>query len=208
MQELVAFWRHCGLITGQRTPPSPQWPNPKAEVRGLEMTAYLKNRLQVIETGFDRLNKSRLIGITRWKEAALTFETEPSASDTPLPQSLLDELHILWQGREGWDPEEVEDKMIARISQWRRFKHQQRLEDRLGSFPQLGSDADADGMVQKAGSPGSPGCSRQEYLSGDSVTSTIMTSEGTRQPRGKLRVRALSAQDKIYDGRGPGNLAR
>ncbi|KAL9101264.1 MAG: hypothetical protein Q9163_003462 [Psora crenata] len=29
MQELVGFWADCGAITGQRTPPSPQWPDPK-----------------------------------------------------------------------------------------------------------------------------------------------------------------------------------
>ena len=68
MQELVTFWRDCGLITGQRTPPSPQWPDPKANVRGLTMPPYLKDRLDAIETEFGRLTdkgkRLRLIEIS------------------------------------------------------------------------------------------------------------------------------------------------
>lgn len=31
MQTLVTFWRHCGLVTGQRTPPSCWWQDPKGQ---------------------------------------------------------------------------------------------------------------------------------------------------------------------------------
>ena len=35
MQTLVTFWRDCGLVSGQRTPPSSWWQDPKAKVKRL-----------------------------------------------------------------------------------------------------------------------------------------------------------------------------
>lgn len=146
MQELVTFWRDCGLITGQRTPHSPQWPDPKAKVRGLEMPPYLKDRLDAIETEFGRLTdkgkRLTLIEISRWKEAILNSETEPTPSDTPLPQLLLNELDVVWQGRDWLELEETEDSMITRISQWRKSEGRQRCEEGPQASPQLVGDSE------------------------------------------------------------------
>ena len=98
MQTLIAFWRDCGLVTGQRTPPS-CYPDPKAKVRQLPMPQYLEERLDAIKKEFgyftDKGKKLRMIEISRWKEAIINSDSEPTASNTPLPQSLLDELDIV-----------------------------------------------------------------------------------------------------------------
>ena len=89
-------------------PLSPLWLDLKAKVRGLEMLPSLKDRLGAIETEFGRLTDKgktlKLIEISRWKEAILNSETEPTAYDTPLPQSLLDDLDAVWQGRDWLEP--------------------------------------------------------------------------------------------------------
>lgn len=101
MQLLVTFWRDCGLVTGQRTPPSPEWPDPKAKLCGLDRPQYLRDRLQAMSIEYeqiqdrDKYEKSQFIEITRWKEAILNANSEPSASDTAFPQSLMDELSIV-----------------------------------------------------------------------------------------------------------------
>jgi hypothetical protein len=56
MQELVAFWRNCGLVTEQRTLPLPWWllswsRNPEARAPVL-WPPYLNKMLGAIETEF------------------------------------------------------------------------------------------------------------------------------------------------------------
>ena len=45
MQKLFSFWKECGLVTGTRTPPSPQWPDPMAKLRDMRWPPYLVERL-------------------------------------------------------------------------------------------------------------------------------------------------------------------
>jgi hypothetical protein len=53
----------------------------------------LKERLDAIKAEFgyftDKGEKLRMIEISRWMEAIINSDSEPTASDTPLPQSLL-----------------------------------------------------------------------------------------------------------------------
>ena len=186
MQELIAFWRECGLITGQRTPLSPLWPDPKAKVRGLEMPPYLKDRLGAIETEFGRLTDKgktlRLIEISRWKEAILNSETEPTAYDTPLPQSLLDDLDVVWQGRDWLEPEETEDELMARMNQWRKSKHSQHCEDGPRASPRLVSDVDSEEQVRKA----STVCSGHKNLFRGRTSDSVMVPGEMRPIRERL----------------------
>ncbi|KAF2184523.1 hypothetical protein K469DRAFT_780819 [Zopfia rhizophila CBS 207.26] len=48
MQTLLAFWRDCGLVTGQRTPPSSRWHDPKAKVERLPKPQYLKEKQSLV----------------------------------------------------------------------------------------------------------------------------------------------------------------
>ena len=165
MQELVVFWRECGLITGQRTPLLPHWPDPHAKLRGLEMPRYLKDRLAAIEEEFgrweDKGSMLRRIEISRWKEAVLHSETEPTAPNTPLPQSLLDDLAIMWQEGDWLDREATEDEMVWRFNQWRKSKHGQHCEDGPRASSQLVSDVDSEQKLRNAGTA----CSGRENLS-------------------------------------------
>lgn len=124
MQELVAFWRDCGLITGTRTPPSPQWPDPKAKLRGLYGPDYLWPRLEAIqlEFGYSTEGEKRtIIERARWKEAVLNTDVDPMASELPLTQPLLQKLEVIWKGYESFiDQEYVEDAMIDVLGRWRR----------------------------------------------------------------------------------------
>ncbi len=52
MQALVAFWKDCGLVTGQRTPPSPELPDPKAKLRGVPWPQYLKDKIKTCRIAF------------------------------------------------------------------------------------------------------------------------------------------------------------
>ncbi|KAA6412972.1 MAG: hypothetical protein FRX48_02715 [Lasallia pustulata] len=128
MQLLLTFWRDCGLITGQRTPPSPQWPDPMSKLRGLEWPQYVADRLLALSAGYHeheswaKFKTNQYIEITRWKEAILNASSEPSASDTPFPQSLMDELAVVWQEDRKFPPDEIEDDMITKIAQWRESK--------------------------------------------------------------------------------------
>lgn len=116
MQLLVTFWRDCGLITGQRLPPSPQWPDSNARIRGLDQPQYLKDRLRALSTESrqtqdqDKYKKSQFIELTRLKEALLNTSTEPSGSDPPFPQTLMDELDIVWQSYNTLEPDEQRTK--------------------------------------------------------------------------------------------------
>lgn len=161
MQVLVTFWRNCGLVTGQRTPPSPPWPDPKAKLRGLLRPQYVKDRLEALSMEYQRhkdwneYKKNRFIELTRWKEAVLNASSEPSASDTPFPQSLMDELGLVWQGYDNFEPEETEDEMIMKIAQWRKSK----CSNSHQSCPQAkSSNGSIETTSGKAGSRNSAGC--------------------------------------------------
>lgn len=52
MQALATFRRDCGLVTGQRSPPSSWWQDPKAKVKRLSKPQYLTDRLDAIKTEF------------------------------------------------------------------------------------------------------------------------------------------------------------
>ncbi len=110
------------------------------------MPLYLKKWLDVIETKFGRLTdkgkRLRLIEISCWKKAILNSETESIASDTHLPQLLLNELNVVWQGRDWLKLKETEDSMIARISQWRKSEQRQGCEEGPQALPQLVSDSE------------------------------------------------------------------
>ncbi|TAQ90810.1 hypothetical protein B7494_g883 [Chlorociboria aeruginascens] len=188
MQELVAFWRECGLITGQRTPPlSSLWPDPMAKVRRLEMPPYLKDRLSAIEMKFglltDRGKMLRLIEISRWKEAIINSETEPTAYDTPLPQSLLDELDVFWRhGCHLLFDEDIQDEMIARIKQWRKSKNGQHCEERPRTSPRFVSDVDPEEQVRNA----STVCSGHKNLFRETISDSAIVPGEMRPIRGRL----------------------
>jgi hypothetical protein len=199
MQELITFfWRDCA----QRTPPS-YYPDPKAKVRRLPMPQYLEERLDAITAEFgyftDKGEKLRMIEISQWMEAIINSDSEPTASDTPLPQSLLDELDIVWQERNWLDGDDTEDEMIARIREWRKSKLEQR------ASPQLGPDA-----CQELGSSES---SMQEISLQENALGSILTPEASPQLDEKLsrgaycrsrksRTKITMAEDqKIWQGR-------
>ena len=187
MQALLAFWRNCGLVTGQRTPPSSWWQDPKAKVKRLPKPQYLDNGLDAIKTAFgyftDKGKKLRMIETSRWIEAMINGDSDPTAADTPLPPSLLDELDIVWRDRDWLDHDDTEDEMIARIRRWRNSKHQQRLEKRLRASPQLSLDI---GLEEPARKARSPVCSGQKNLLPNSASGSVMAPEETRQLRENL----------------------
>ncbi|KAL8937411.1 MAG: hypothetical protein Q9211_003698 [Gyalolechia sp. 1 TL-2023] len=152
MQKLVSFWRDCGLITGIRTPLSPQWPDPKAKLRGLHWPDYLKQRREAIhkEFGFSvEGTRKETIEFARWKEAVLNTDCDPLTSEMPLSDSLLNELDIAWQGYENFlDREDVEDEMIAKIGQWRKSKLANPSSDRT-HLSHLNSGIGAEEMTDK-----------------------------------------------------------
>ena len=104
MQALLAFWRNCGLVTGQRTSPSSWWQDPKAKVKRLPKPQYLDNGLDAIKTAFgyftDKEKKLRMIETSRWIELMINGDFDPTAADTLLPLSLLDKLDIIWRDRD------------------------------------------------------------------------------------------------------------
>lgn len=67
MQQQISFWRACGLVTGQMTPPSPR--DTKATLRRLQLPSYLKERLDTIATEHGRYTergeKWRMVEICR-----------------------------------------------------------------------------------------------------------------------------------------------
>lgn len=124
---MVAFWRDCGLVTGTRTPPSPQWPDPKAKLRGIYGPDYLYERLDAIHMEFGYGNnegdKREMIERARWKEAVLSTDSDPIVSELPLTQPLLQKLEVVWKGfdiRSFMDSGDMEDAMIDMLGRWRR----------------------------------------------------------------------------------------
>ena len=108
MQELVAFWRNCGLITGTRTPPSPQWPDPMAKLRGIYKPSYLCERLRAVRSelgyGNNEGEKRVMIEKTRWKETVLHAYLDPRTSELHVPEPAL----LLHGGKHSWDVEQSE----------------------------------------------------------------------------------------------------
>ena len=182
MQVLVKFWEDCGLITGQRTSPSLWWQDPKAKVKRLPKPQYLNDRLDAIQAAFgyhaDEGKKLRMIETSRWLESRINGDSDPTAADTPLSPSLLDELDIVWRDRDWLDHDDTEDEMIARIRRWKNSKHQQRLEEEFRILPQLGSYIVPEEPVQKAGSPV---CYGPENLLSDGASGSVIAPEETRQ---------------------------
>ncbi|KAL9123865.1 MAG: hypothetical protein Q9217_006745 [Psora testacea] len=193
MQELVAFWRDCGAITGQRSPPLSWWLAPWWE-RSQGYASFLwppplKERLDAIEAeiGYPKREKERLIEISRWKEAIMNTGYGPASPDTPFSQSLLDELDVVWQHNDHFNPEETEDAMIAKIGQWKSSKSEQRTRSRLGL------DAVPGDLVQRT----SPECPRQQSLVREGVSDLAMVPEKLvqlrrSQSRGRYRARMNS----------------
>lgn len=187
MQALVTFWKNCGLVTGQRTPPSSWWQDPKAKAERLPKPQYLKNELDAIATAFgyhdDKGKKLRMIAKSRWIESMVYGDSDPTAADTPLSHSLLDELDIVWRDRDWLDQDDTEDEMISKIRRWRSLNHQQRLEKGRRTSPQLGSDIGREEPVQKARYPI---CSGQKKLLSDCASGSVMAPEETRRLWGNL----------------------
>ena len=187
MLTLVAFWSDCGLVTGHRTQPSSWWQDPKTRVEQLPKPQCLQERLDTINTKFgyhsEEAEKLRKIETLSWIESLIARDCEPTASDTPLPQSLLDELDIVWQDRHLLDYDDMEDEMIARIRRWRKSKHQHRPEEGLRMSLQPESDI---GPKEPAQMAGSPACSSQKNLLRDSASGVVTTSEEALQLRDKL----------------------
>lgn len=210
MQALVAFWTDCGLVAGQRTTPSCWWPDSKAKAEQLPKPQYLQERLNAINTEFgyhsDKAERLRMIETSRWMESIINGDSEPTAPDTPLPQSLLDELDIVWRDRDWLDGDDTEDEMIARIRRWRRSQHQQCVEEGLYTSQQLGSDTGPEEPVQTANSPVYFG--QMNFLRGSALGSVIAPEE-TRQlqekrPRGARRQPRMNptAEDRaMWRGR-------
>lgn len=186
MQELVAFYDRIGR-NGQRSPPPSWYQDPKAKAERLPKPPYLEERLDANKKEFgygtDMEKKLRMIETSCWTESIINGDSEPTASDTSLPQSLLDELDIVWRDRDRLNGDDTEDEMIARIRQWRESKHQQRLEERLLRLPQLGSDIGPKKPAQEARSAVCPG---QKNLLRNSASGSVMAPDGTRQLRENL----------------------
>ena len=79
MQELVMFWRNCGAITGQRSPPLSWWLAPEWDAhhsRSFRWPPRLVERLDTInaETKQPDGAKEILIEMSRWKEAIMKLD--------------------------------------------------------------------------------------------------------------------------------------
>ena len=187
IQALVAFWRNCGLITGQRTPPSSWWQDPKTKIERLPRPQYLNKELDAIKAAFgystDKGKKLRMIETSRWIESMINGNSGPTAADTPLPPSLLDELDIVWRDRDWLDHDDTEDEMIATIRRWRNSKHQQCFKKRLRTSPQLSPDIGSEEFIHRTRNPVH---SRPMNLLPDSASDSVMAPEQMRQPPGTL----------------------
>ncbi|KAL9118126.1 MAG: hypothetical protein Q9187_005331 [Circinaria calcarea] len=206
MQKLVSFWRECRLITGIRTPPSPQWPDPKAKVRGLCWPDYLSERLEAIRKEFgistNESLKRQLIEFARWKEAVLNTDSDPATSEIPLSNSLLNELDTAWQGYETiFDREDVEDEMIAKINQWRKSKRANTSSGRPHPS-QLDSEISTEEMKNKTG-PDAPHQQSSSQEGGEiaanqeSMTQVVAQSPSTAAAKIYKNIRGLSRSDSI-----------
>ena len=134
MEELVAFWRKCDLVTGTRTPPSPQWPDPRAKLCYLYELDYLTERLDAINIMFsingDEREKRREIEDARWKEAVLYLHCDPLTSEL----DIFERERSLWNVRswgnfpsewlkpeifwKNWEPSELQKREVI----WKRWE--------------------------------------------------------------------------------------
>lgn len=117
MQELVAFWRDCGLITGIRTPPSPQWPDARAKLRELIAPHYYHERRWAIEAEFGYSCKEetrrRIIESARWKEAVLHAHFDPMTSELHITEPVLFRKGELMNDKKWWrewEPSELQKR--------------------------------------------------------------------------------------------------
>lgn len=113
----------------------------------------------------------------------MNSNSEPTASDAPLPQALLDELNIVWRDRDWLDGDDTEDEMIARFRRWREWKHQHRFSQGPRTPPLVELSA-ALGEPVQAGKR--PECSERMNLLPDSASKSVVAPEGTHQLREKL----------------------
>ena len=140
MQKLVMFWNNCGAITGQRSPPLSWWLAPLWAAHRSESFLWpprLVERLDTInaETKYPDGAKEILIEMSRWKEALLNTGSEPVSPGTPFPQSLSDELDLVWRNSERYESERTEDAMIAKMGLWRKAKREDTQQ--YGATPQV-----------------------------------------------------------------------
>lgn len=93
MEELVTFWQNCGLVTGIRTPPSPQWPDPRSKLRDLIEPQHVWKRHREIEGesggNFNDREKRRKIHFARWKESVLNMHCDPMTSELRISEPVL-----------------------------------------------------------------------------------------------------------------------
>lgn len=113
MEELVAFWQNCGLVTGTRTPPSPQWPDPRGKLRDVLRPQYLWKRLRAIDAesggSFNDREKRRKIHDARWKESVLNTHCDPITSDLRITEPVLLETGGWWEP----EPSEVQKREVV-----------------------------------------------------------------------------------------------
>ncbi|MCJ1249583.1 hypothetical protein MMC30_006809 [Trapelia coarctata] len=145
MEEIVASWRNCGLITGIRTPPSPQWPDPKAKLRGRYKPQYVRDRREKIQVEFgstDEGQKRSAFVSARWKEAVLNSDSDPLISEMPLTESLLKEFDVIWSGWKSFiDTDDVEEEIIDMLGRRRRGEEKTPCSESSGT-PEPDSGAD------------------------------------------------------------------
>ncbi|KAL8937687.1 MAG: hypothetical protein Q9211_003552 [Gyalolechia sp. 1 TL-2023] len=186
MQELVAFWRDCGAITGQKTPPLSWWLSSwwisRSSKEPLLWPSRLEERLDAIMAESPGGGYSKLIEICRWKEAIVNTGSEPAPLDTPFPQSLLDELVVVCKAP--WSTfEEMEDDVFEAISRWREAK------DKKPAEPQISLEAGLEEVAQEARSSRSSeqGPASQPYTSDSAIVLEELTQLCKDQPRGTGR---------------------
>ena len=194
MQNLIKFWKDCGAITGHRSPPLSWW---LAPVWGDQHSAAfswpprLVKRLDAIKAESMCLNRHKevIIEISRWKEAIMKTGSEPASPGTPFSESLLDELNVVWETLERYEPEKTEDAMIAKISQWRKSKEEQRAQ------PPRASLAVAEASMERTGSEyPRPETSAHET---DSDLALVQEAMGLRAKRSRRRFKtSVAANDR------------
>ena len=124
MQELVAFWRNCGLVTGTRTPPSPQWPDFSAKLRELLAPHYFHERRHAIEAKFGNGSegqKRTMIERARWKEAVLHAHFDPATSELRVTEPVLLRNRIFLTGNKCWREWEPSEKQ-KRVDIWKSWE--------------------------------------------------------------------------------------
>ncbi|KAL9026974.1 MAG: hypothetical protein Q9196_004445, partial [Gyalolechia fulgens] len=187
MQVLVAFYRNCGLINGRGSPPSSYWQIPKIKLLRSTKPQYLQDKLDAINKKHGYVGdiswKLRTIETSRWLEATINGQSEPTGSDSPLPSPLLEKLETAWAERFHYDIDDSEDEMIAIFQQWRETMHARNTEQ-PDIFTFLPSSAmGMDRRIQMERSLEAPELitEPQDIVLG--IISTPVTKDLDRQPR-------------------------